>query len=259
MSRDGILYSDDYVDRARGKVKAPPGQVVYPIAPRKGPWSANPQLGQMQEFAPDSNNRQSILKLDEWGMPQVWTVLLGIDFDSSVLGPGDEFGVEAIVEVGSGGSTQSIRMDWRQGVTFCAPMNALNVIAQYSSNVPASVTDSVRLRVQLGEGCSFGVPPTLTRFVNAQPLLLGIAQRIPVFASSVDIAPLTTNAFDANVIYRILEGVGGDTVSLYRGTQLLELGGRLPIPGRGRAIQIDNAALAFNQQVVVTTIFNLDL
>src|SRR5690348_14003177 len=72
---------------------------VAPVIPSNGSWTGNNQLGIELPFAPDSNNRQTILKLDEWGPPDVWTISLFTRDDLQVF---QALGIKATIEFGAG-------------------------------------------------------------------------------------------------------------------------------------------------------------
>jgi hypothetical protein len=148
-------FSDDQFERrAREKVQTPGAAGGIAIIPAKqGPWSGNNSLGMERAFAPDDNNRQTILKLDEWDFPEVWDVHLGIvnDDESEEL---QSFGVVAEIVAGVGGAVQQFEMDWLVGSGFSMSFNALTVVARYDfasiSGAPA-VPDNLRLVVTIGK------------------------------------------------------------------------------------------------------------
>lgn len=106
-----------------------PAQAPVGNEPRTGSWTGSNQLGNELPFEPDANNRQTILKLDEWGYPEIWTVSLGIK--GFPQGTFDRIGIRAIIEYGAGGITQTVVIDWRNGSRISLPMNAVNVIAEF--------------------------------------------------------------------------------------------------------------------------------
>jgi len=107
------------------------GPAVYPIIPPNGPWSGSNHLGQQVIFAPDANNRQSILKMDEWGPPEMWTVSLG--FTAHQYANDFNAGCEVIAEItfGSGGATQYLECSWVNGTQLSLPMNTISIGARY--------------------------------------------------------------------------------------------------------------------------------
>lgn len=121
-----------------------------------GPWSGNNNLGYETAFAPDTNNRQVILKLPEWGMPGVWTLMLGLRYTRSywpLTAPYSYFEIKAELTIGSGGTTQDMVVDWKRGASVTMPMNALNVHAVYSfpAGTPSFPPD-LRLIATLSQG-----------------------------------------------------------------------------------------------------------
>ena len=239
---DMILTEDPFEFRARGQDSPNPSIIVEPIAPRRGPWSGNNQLGTTQPFSPDANNRQTILKLDEWGMPEVWTVMLGLDLDLDGLAPGSFLDVKAVVSVGTGGTTQEFEVDWKNGVTFSAPMNAINIMARYDN--AANIDDSnLRLTATLGRGDFSGLPPTFTP-PSSVTLLAGATSaliEIPAFASELVIGNISL-AYDPLVFYDILDLNGASAFQRYSGADMLALGGKVAMHNRSRFIQVRNTS-----------------
>src|SRR5258708_4708280 len=128
---------------------------VAPIVPRIGWWSDYPQFGEEQAFAPDAQNRQQILKADELGPPEVYTLTLGISYtEQDWPGEARAFEVEAEINFGAGGATQVVRIDWVQGAQISLPMNAVNVVATYNIDALAAPQPpaDLRLSVMLGKG-----------------------------------------------------------------------------------------------------------
>lgn len=147
-----LTYRDPMELRARGANE--PSAVVEPIEPRKGPWSGNSQLGQSQPFEPDAINRQSILKLDEWGQVDAWTVCLGIEYsDPNASLP---FPLFAELTVGAGGTTQKVIVDWAVGTCISLPMNALDVVAYFDQSNPVVIGSDLtpRLSVTMAQGAT---------------------------------------------------------------------------------------------------------
>src|SRR6266700_163117 len=104
---------------------------VATVIPSNGSWTGNNQLGALVDFAPDSNARQTILKLDEWGPPEEWTISLFLRDQQQEF---SALGIQAEINFGVGGGTQTVFVDWANGVEITKTMNAVNVIAQYSTN-----------------------------------------------------------------------------------------------------------------------------
>lgn len=197
-------YDDDFAERVRGAGGATP---VIPLEARTGPWTGNNQLGIAQPFDSDENNRQTILKLDEWGMPEVWSVMLGIEYgDDSLVALGSGFEVAAVLSPGVGGASQEVKIDWRQGAIISMPMNSLNVIAEYRNPYPnASVTvpDDLRLTVTLARGTVIHPSPTLGSYYellqyNAIQDLQTERYEIPAFTSHVRV--IQQDAYDEKLM-----------------------------------------------------------
>ena len=172
------VFDDHFERRAAEIQRAPPGtRSVQVTHPKNGPWSGNNQLGIQQPFAPNSNNEQTILKLDEWGFPEVWTVLLGVTYDANQLSADtDGFVINCLAVVGCGGTTQQVSLDWKNGTSFSAPMNALNIIARYFAT-PDSVPSDLRLNVTIAKGKLTSTPPTNTRdFVATAGAFSGVVE-----------------------------------------------------------------------------------
>lgn len=221
---------------------------------KQGPWTGNPQLGIQQDFAPNSNNEQTILKMDEWGMPQRWQVTLGMTFEDE-LGAG-VFDVTALINFGAGGVTQTLEVDWENGVSFPLTFNSVNIIARYGN---ATVfPNDLKLRAHLG--LYSGGPNTGARQHTAFSVGNGGGQqiiRIPFFARRFRVVSTTaaapTDVFDAAVAYRTFFDLSGTVLGQsLNGTQmagLLEAG--IPIVSGSRYLEIRNSsASAINGHVI---------
>lgn len=234
--------------------------------PRTGPWSGNNQLGIEQPYSPAENNRQTILKLDEWGHPRVHTVTLGISYSEEAWRDQNFrfMGIVAEINFGVGGSTQVVRMNWVQGSQITLAMNAVNVIAEYQIQGGIGVdkvpTD-LRLSAQVARGSvvsSFGDPElSLLNFAvpNATTAIDPAAVfRIPNFASRCYLVP-TNDAFNtlmaasASSFAIYFLGAPLDTptsgalISSIRMDQYLSAGGLttgIQIPGRARYVALKN-------------------
>src|SRR3954449_11237526 len=169
---------------------APAGPAGLPpvatIVPRQGWWSSYPQLGEEQDFTPDAHNRQVILKADELGPPEVYTLTLGISYsEQDWPGSSRAFEVEAEINFGAGGATQVVRIDWVQGAQISLPMNAVNVVATYNIDALAEPQPpaDLRLSVMVGRGPALGK----AQWTDPTPFSLVAAaqttpRRIPAFA-----------------------------------------------------------------------------
>lgn len=182
---------EDMLNREASMVAAVP-----PPPGIQAPWSGSLNLGNVASFNPDSQNRQTILKLDEWGPPEIWTVSLAIDsYDDSpdVMADVPSWAVTAEIVFGSGGSSQTILVDWDNGSQISLPMNAVSVVAIYNGGLISDPTPPVDLNlgVQLSRGVRGGnFPPTCT-IAHAEMTDDGETYNIeiPPFAKAVRIVP----------------------------------------------------------------------
>lgn len=260
MTRFGLIDTT-FERRAAEMVDVPPPQHVTDAHLRKGPWSGNNQLGYKLPFAPDANNRQSVLKLDEWGFPELWTISLGIDgFPGGAF---DRFGVRAVISFGAGGSVQTIDVDWRNGTQISLVMNAVDVVAEFQNLDVESEGQGLFLTVQISPGNRPGgntpvctmVAEGDTVIIVAPPfpkgtLMEGVTLangsnsgliRIPPFASRVLAVPAgLTNAeiaafFDDDVRLVLTTGnnIGSRIVQSARGSDLLTRKG-IDVTGEAR-------------------------
>lgn len=167
------VFDSQFERRAHEIQRTPGPEQAIPIIPAKrGPWTGNNQLGIQRKFAPDDNNRQTILKLDEWGFPETWTLCLGLDFDHLQWNPtpgfSASFDVTAVIDFGIGGVMQTVEMDWVNGASIVLPMNAVNVIAQYNLDVATEAFGAseppldLKLRASIARGVLSQTEPTRT-------------------------------------------------------------------------------------------------
>lgn len=255
-----LIHDDELSPRARGANKAPVGRTVYPVEPRKGPWSGNNQLGITQDFLPDTNNRQTIMKMDEWGQTSVRTVMLGLEYNEDAVSDPAALEVQAYIEMGAGGTTQTVVMDWHNGVTFSAPMNAINIIAQYQTAV--NVEDmGLRLTAIIGAGRVSSAPPTFTPQRVIIPAGTDALIDIPNFARELvvnerDLGGLVTSAYDPTIAYELRSIALSEIIATQPGDQVLALGGKFQIPNGARTLRVVNSSA---QQAIPSLLFNLDL
>ncbi len=147
---------DDFTLRAarmRSRVQPPGISSTLTLPTRNSPmWSGSQELGNDTPFAADANNRQMVLKLEEWGEPMVWTVMLGITYKPVNLPGLGFFNVVAEVVAGVGGAFQDFEVDWVEGTTFSFPMNALVVTARFEQigGTTLEVPPDLRLRATVG-------------------------------------------------------------------------------------------------------------
>jgi hypothetical protein len=245
------LYEQDIESRVRNPRPSKTSPVVFPHESRNGVWSGNNEFGFASGFAPDSDNRQTILKLDEMGMPQVWTVMLGLDYNAEEFIPSSSsLDIIAEVSVGSGGTTQDFSIDWRQGTQFSMPMNAITIRAAYLRATNIDDID-LRLSARIGKGTTVGASPTLTPVPNPidNVLIGGAANQynIPEYATHVQFfeysnqPAISDNALFSDNTYISFRD-GGVFEAAIRGDRLLNFGNGFPIPGHARIMEVKNIA-----------------
>jgi hypothetical protein len=236
---------------------APAGAAGIPpvatIVPRQGWWSNYPQLGEEQAFAPDANSRQTILKADELGPPEVYTLTLGISYsEQDWPGTGRAFEVEAEINFGAGGATQIAKIDWAQGAQISLPMNAVNVVATYNVDGQAAPQPpaDLRLSVMLGRGPAPGkaqwtdpAPFSLVALGQTTPRrIAAFASRVRVVASSPAAADLIFTAGN----FLIFQGgplLGDAQIAAVRLDQYLNaLGEGIVIPGQAKYASVFNVS-----------------
>jgi hypothetical protein len=225
------------------------------VTPSQGWWSGSNNLGSETGFAPDSNNRQTVLSMPELGLPDVWTVSLYLNNGAVDFG---SFDVTAAIEFGAGGSTQIIKVDWVNGTQISLPMNAINVIAEYRH---VDITDDgsgIRLGVQLAKGRRGGnQPPVLTMsneyFVGADSA--GPPLEIPKFATRIKfvaVLPGDPQAYVSTTSYIAVSGNNGTSfnVQAVSGDHILENDG-LEVFGASRFVRVINGDLLLNVRVAI--------
>lgn len=253
---------DDFTMRAqRQRTRSqPPGvPMQYPLPLRNHPmWSGNNELGNAVGFAADANNRQTILKLEEWGPPEIWTVQLGMHFDTTQLAAANGFSVRAHVQPGVGGAVQPFELDWVYGATFSTVMNALTIIAEYDDT--ADIPSDLQLSVTIGLGKACNTPPTYTHFFAAAAGPGSTTFQIPKFARSVFFADSTnagTSVWSANCGIQLMPAAGGGAGLELTGDQLLTLGGEIPIPNGSRFVRVGNNGAGPAPDMLGVAIFKL--
>jgi hypothetical protein len=178
---------DDQFERRAHEIQRVPGSdnVVSVVPAKQGPWSGNNQLGITRAFSANVENEQTILRLDEWGFPEVWTLTLGINDYSLARNPDPiGFAVTARIDFGAGGAMQTVEIDWLNGTSIPLNMNALNVVAEYttgSGEGSTSIPDDLRLTATLGKGHMSLSEPIRT----VVPTEGATSVEIPKFAKSV--------------------------------------------------------------------------
>lgn len=255
------MLDDFSVRAARQRARATPPGVppVHPITLRHHPmFSGINELGREVPFAPSANNTQMVLKMEEWGEPQEWTVGLGMNYDRS-QNPSTVFSVVAEILFGAGGTTQRVEVDWIQGSAISVPANAIVVNATYPLNNVASnvaVPSDLVLRATVARRPSSNARPTRSHRQTFPTTVNTIVDEIPPFAKKLDIAmggqvtgiDLFDFYINTFVSFRFESSSTFVAVptALYKGTQLLtwidftnELLGApigLPIPEGARSV-----------------------
>lgn len=205
--------SEDDMAKKYPSVNYPPAvPVVATITPRNGGWSGDNQLGYMAKYGPDKRQRQTILKLDEWGPPEMWTISLFVDQKLELF---NGFNVKALINFGAGGSTQTIELDWLNGAQISLPMNAVNVVATFENVSVTTEGQGLSVGVQLSRGSRGGtIPPTRTlieQFARTTGTITDLIE-IPNFARRICVAPTDMTAAERAVFYSITT-----TLNLYAG------------------------------------------
>jgi hypothetical protein len=246
-----ILEPDSFDRRAREmQQKTAPKCVPVMVVdiPRSGSWSRNNQLGREAAFAPDANNRQTVLKLDEWGPPEVWTIGLGL---VNTLTSYNGFSVVGEIDFGVGGATQRIEVDWVNGTQITVPMNALNVIARWQDIDTITEGRGLKLRVTLARGPRPGeLAPVRTIVEN---VLLNAGQEffadVPAFTSRVFVRPSTSataltflaGSADANAfVVTLNRDRPASALPMLASTLTDMMQNGLPVFGSGRALKFRN-------------------
>jgi len=185
LDGDDWTFNDDFRERASELTRRPSNlEPVYILPLKNGMWSGNNQLGTLQRFQTNAQNEQTILKLDEWGFPRVWTVHLEMEYDATVP---STFDVIAKVTAGIGGNTIDFEVDWSKGASFSFAFNALNVVAKF--NDATNPPSDLRLGVNIGHYPKPGARPTRT-FTNLLCSAGGfIFLTVPRFAKYYRILP----------------------------------------------------------------------
>lgn len=278
---------DDFTLRAARlqTTQKPPGATLSQDIPlRTHPlWSGNNSLGFELDLEQDANSSEvfgrTVLKLDEWGMPDVWTIALStnfvpVDFSNGVRPDSPAFALEGSLEWGSGGASDNLTLDWVTGTVLRLPMNALNIkirglVGTSIGGVDATVPSDLRARVTLAKGPLDGLPPQLSRNVlavlNTPAPWIG-AINVPRYAKSF--VPFGRDQASADRLFAAgnywvfyanspaLPGVG-QIVSMLRAQDALQyMGGEgIPIPAPARLVGFINTVIP--DDVRVKLVFNL--
>lgn len=224
---------------------------VASVVPRNGGWSGDNQLGSVVSFQRNARATQTILKMDEWGPPEMWTVSLCInERPASGL---FVFDVEAEINFGVGGATQTLKCDWNVGTQISVVMNAVNVVARYRSVSIGIAEDALKLSVQIARGgrATSGIPPVYT-VIKGENLLATetVREPLPDFTKSVRLmasslsapggvtATQIANVFADDVIVSVLDATDS-VMNAYRGSDFLRMPS-LPVSGGARFVHVSN-------------------
>jgi len=218
--------------------------------PRTGPWSKSNQLGVELPFDPNIDHPMTVLKMDEWGMPQAWTVSLGVRFDRDLLA-GEAFDCVGLISFGSGGIVQSFEVDWVDGTMFTLPMNAINVRAKWNDIAVLAgfaVTGGPKVSVIVAQYAAGRPRATLTRFFSAAAASTSGITPVPNFAKSFQVLPLqavdSPQIYGANFAFEFLANVApATTIASINGT-FLGPAVKIPIPAFARYWRIRNLGAA---------------
>ena len=235
--------------------------MTAPVIPRNGGWSGDNQLGHIKAFQNNSRAQQTILKMDEWGPPVLWTV----SFDIAER-PDDDLLIADIVaqiDLGVGGSTQTLLCDWNVGNQVSVTANAINVIALYRTLSVGVNSENLKLSVQLARGSrpSSGIAPVFTfmrKVVLAATPGPGNADRadLPNFTKAIRLIPSTANfpgaaadvtkVYDNNVILSQLDAAN-NVIAVGRSSDYVT--SSMPVVAGARFLRVDNlsaSAIVFN-------------
>jgi hypothetical protein len=258
---------DDFTLRAlRHQAKQVPGTpAVFELPLRQHPmWSGNNSLGVEVPIADVSETavfERTVLKLDEWGMPDVWTVSLSTNFVSKFGVNDDEaFFLIGSFEIGCGGAVDQFEVDWRNGTTFRLPMNALSVkvrglVGDPAGGAGSAIPTDLAVRVLVSKSNQSGLPPQATSFgqlsTNGAVDPSTPASAIPKYAKSFRPLGLTHAAADAMFAagnywdFYATKGSGGTLIGSIRALDAVNyLGGvgGIPIPNPARFVVFNNNA-----------------
>lgn len=251
---------DDQFERRAHEIQRTPSadNAVTVISAKQGPWTGNNNLGVERPFGPDDNNLQTILRLPEWGFPQVWSVMLDMKYTDTDF---TDFDVIARVEAGSGGGIETFEVDWNTGTSFSVVMNAMNLVALYSNTT--DLPTDLRLTARIGRFPLYGQAPTRT-FPVLQSTQGNFELFVPRYAKAVDFLSVISGAgvdiFDIGVEIRFLGNPGNlaSTKAFITGPNLLtRYQGRMILPGGTNAIAIFNPSLV--APLACTAVFEIAL
>lgn len=189
---------------------------VQSFTPFQGPWTGSNNLGWAFDFeVVGTTHKDGLLKLPEWGPPEIWTVALGIEYPNANWVISGGFEVLAHISAGAGGATQEFDVDWNNGVLFSMPMNALSIEA--CSNSALVAPTRVRLTATLSRGARAGNLPPTRGFRNSAVLPGGDSGLIiiPEFARRLELVAYSdsTNLYNpASYVEFKAKPTGGTSV-----------------------------------------------
>lgn len=253
---------DDFALRAQRQRAAqqPPGvPPVFPLPMRNHPmWSGNNELGQEQEFQLDANNRQTILKMNEWGFPQVWNVKLGMQVRDEDFDANDLTAIYAIVQAGAGGTVQEFEIDWNDGVSFNCAFNALTIIAARGG--AANIPPNLRLRASIGtREVSSGLPVRTVPVGVVAAAATSSRFRVPAFARRMWLfnqsAVAGSDVYAANVILNFYTNPTTAVLAYTLPTaRFLDFGQGIPLPLAASYFEIVNGSAT---EIVPSAVFEI--
>lgn len=226
---------------------------VAVITPRTGGWSGDNQLGYQAKYGPDQRGTQTILKLDEWGPPEVWTVSLFVDQKFAQF---DGFDIKALINFGAGGSTQVVKMDWLNGAQISLPMNAINVQAIFESVDVTTEGAGLSIGVQVARGARGGTTPPILTLAATMTFAGGGSIDIfelPAFAKYAVLVPTSTLAGDLTSFFAdtnfLIAGtgntIGTQTTAIAQGSRAVGSELRVPIAAGTRFVVVRNGGAAY--------------
>lgn len=243
MARRGLSNAGTSPYKVGGENNSPSLLGVHAVIPSQGSWSGDNQLGIEVAFEPDRNNRQTILKLDEWGPPEEWTLSFFMRDDDNLY---EKISIQAIIEFGAGGSTQTVNVDWASGVEITKTMNAVNIIAAYSSFDEDGIDGrGLRLGVQLARGTRGGCQPPRYTLDGNIPLVANggtsTTYQVPPFAASLSLEIIGGIADPEDIRITTFSGNQGaaQITGILTGAQA-QAGIALPVTGRSRFVIVEN-------------------
>jgi len=219
--------------------------LVAPVIPRNGGWSGDNQLGALAKYSPDNRGRQTILKLDEWGPPEVWTVSLYVN---QQLRSFSGFSISAEINFGAGGGTQVLEIDWVNGAQISVPMNAVNVIARFENVDAADEGAGLQLGVQLARGSRGGIHSpvrTIAENITVASLAQSPTFEIPKFARTlyaVSTGGTANNIDDPDIVLLSLAGNFSTFVTGSVNGSKMSNGVGLPVVGSARRVRLSNGS-----------------